>query len=151
MMPLNHILRKSTAGYKLNKSQKMINHLMYMDDIKLFVKNEKQLEMQIHAVGIYSQDIGMDFGTEKSAVLIMASGKRHLTDGMELPNQGKIRTLGEKKLTPSKKWRWKMKLKKSISGERESYSWQNSTAETLSKEKNTWDVLFVRYSRPFLK
>ena len=26
----------------------------------------------------------------------MKSGKRHLTDGMELPNQDKIRTLGEK-------------------------------------------------------
>ena len=27
----------------------------------------------------------------------MKSGKRHLTDGMKLPNQDKIRTLGEKK------------------------------------------------------
>ena len=26
----------------------------------------------------------------------MKRGKRHLTDGMELPNQDKIRTLGEK-------------------------------------------------------
>ena len=25
----------------------------------------------------------------------MKSGKRHITDGMELPNQDKIRTLGE--------------------------------------------------------
>ena len=25
----------------------------------------------------------------------MKSGKRHMTDGMELPNQDKIRTLGE--------------------------------------------------------
>ena len=36
MMSLNHILRKSTAGYKLSKSQEKNNHLMYMDDIKLF-------------------------------------------------------------------------------------------------------------------
>ena len=35
MMPLNHIPRKCTAGYKLSKSQEKINHLMYMDDIKL--------------------------------------------------------------------------------------------------------------------
>ena len=27
----------------------------------------------------------------------MKSGKRHLTDGMELPNEEKIKTLGEKK------------------------------------------------------
>ena len=68
---------------------------MYMDDIKLFAKNENELETIIHAVRIYSQDIGMEFGIEKCAVLVMKSGKWHLTDGMELPNQDKIRTLAE--------------------------------------------------------
>ena len=43
----------------------------------------------------YSQGIGMEFGIEKYAMQIMKSGKRHMTDGMELPNQDKIRTLGE--------------------------------------------------------
>ena len=43
MMPLNYILRKCTAGYKLSRSPENINHLMYMDDIKLFPKNEKEL------------------------------------------------------------------------------------------------------------
>ena len=33
---------------------------------------------------------------KKCAMLVMKSGKRHLTDGMELPGQDKIRTLGEK-------------------------------------------------------
>ena len=42
MVPLNVILRKCTAGYKLNKSQENTNHLKYMDDIKLFAKNEKE-------------------------------------------------------------------------------------------------------------
>ena len=41
MMPLNRILRKCTAGYKLSRSQKKTNHLMYIDDIKLFAKNDK--------------------------------------------------------------------------------------------------------------
>ena len=36
MMPLNLILIKFTAGYKLSRSQEKINHLMYIDDIKLF-------------------------------------------------------------------------------------------------------------------
>ena len=44
MMPLNHTLRKCTAGFKLTKSQEKINYLMYMDDIKLFAKTEKELE-----------------------------------------------------------------------------------------------------------
>ena len=94
MMPLNHILRKCTAGYKLSRSLE-INHLIYRDDIKLFSKYEKELETFIHAVRIYSQDIGMEFGIEKCAMLVMKSGKRHMIDGMELPNHDKIRTLGE--------------------------------------------------------
>ena len=67
-----------------------------MDDIKLFAKNEKELETLIQAVRIYSQDIGMEFGIEKRPMLVMKRSKQHLMDGMELPNQDKIRTLGKK-------------------------------------------------------
>ena len=49
-----------------------------------------------HAVRIYSQNIGMEFGIEKCAMLVIKSGKRQQTVGMERPNQDKIRTLGEK-------------------------------------------------------
>ena len=66
-----------------------------MDDIKLFAKNEKELETLIHAVRIYSREIGMEFDIEKCAMLVMKSGKRHLTDGLALPNQDKNRTLAE--------------------------------------------------------
>ena len=38
----------------------------------------------------------MEFGIEKCAILVMKCGKRHLTDGMELPDQDKLSTLGEK-------------------------------------------------------
>ena len=95
MIPLNHILRKCTAGYQLSKSQRKINHLIYMDDIKLFAKNDKELETLIRTVRIYSQEIGMEFDIEKFAIVVMKSGKRNLTDEMELPNQDKIRMLGE--------------------------------------------------------
>ena len=64
---------------------------MYMDDIKLFAKNEKELETLVLVVIIYSQDIGME-----CAMLVMKSDKRYITDGMELLNQDNIRTLGKK-------------------------------------------------------
>ena len=96
MMPFNHILRKFTGGHKFNKSQEKINHLMYMDGIKLFVKNKKELETLIHAVRICSLNIGMESGIKQRALLIMKSEKRHMMDGMELPYPEIIRTLGEK-------------------------------------------------------
>ena len=79
MMSLNHILRKCTCRYKLGISQEKVNHLTYMDDIKLLAKNEKELETLIHTVRIYNRDIGMEFGLEKCAKLVMKSGQKNLT------------------------------------------------------------------------
>ena len=64
MMPLNHILRTYAAGYKLSRSQKKISHIMYMDDVILFVNKVKELR-------IYNQDIGMEFDIDKCALLVM--------------------------------------------------------------------------------
>ena len=96
MKPFNHIVRKFTAGYKLSKSQEKIIHVMNMDDIKLFTKNEKELETLIQTLRMYSQDIGMEFSMGKCAMLVMKRGKQHMTEGVELPNQVVIRTLGVK-------------------------------------------------------
>ena len=78
MIPYNHIQTKGTGGYKFTKSQEKINHLMYMDDIKLFAKNEKELETLIQIIRICSQDIKIEFGIEKCAMLIMRGGKRQI-------------------------------------------------------------------------
>ena len=69
---------------------------MNTDDIKLFAKNLKVLETLIQAVKIYNNDIGKEFGIEKCAMLIMKCGNQQMTEKIEPPNEGKIRTLGEK-------------------------------------------------------
>ena len=160
MMPLNHTLRKCTAGYKLSRSQEKINHLVYMDDIKLFAKNEKELETLIHAVRIYSQDIGMEFGIEKCAMLIMKSGKRHMTDGMELPNHDKIRTLGENETykflgileaDTIKQVQMKDKIRKEYLRRTRKLLETKLSSRNLVKGINIKAVPLVRYSGPFLK
>ena len=50
----------------------------------------------IHAVRIYSQDTQMVFGVGKCAMLVMKNCKPHMIDEMELPNQDKIGTIGQK-------------------------------------------------------
>ena len=70
---------------------------MHMHNIKLLAKNEKELETLIHEVRIYSQDIGMEFGIEKWAILIKKTRKLHMTEGLELPNKEKNRTHQEEK------------------------------------------------------
>ena len=39
--------------------------------------------------------MGMEFAIEKCALLVIKSGKRHQTHGIEQPNQDKNRTLAE--------------------------------------------------------
>ena len=125
---------------------------MYMDDIKLFAKNEKELETLIHAIRIYSQDIGMKFGIEKFAMLVIKSGKRHMTDGMELPSQDKIRNLGEKETykylgtleaDTIKQVEMKDKIKKEYL--RRTRKLQKPLTENFIKGIDTWVVLLVRY------
>ena len=73
---------------------------MYKDDIKLFVKNEKELESLIKTVRFYFQDKGMEFGIGKCAMLVMKSIKGPMKEGVKLPNQIVIRTSAKKKPTP---------------------------------------------------
>ena len=133
---------------------------MYMDDIKLFAKNKKELETLIHAIRIYSQDIGMEFGIEKCAVLVMKSSKWHMTDKMELPNQDKIRTLRENetykylgilKADTIKQVEMKEKIQwESLRRTRKLLKTKLSNRNII-KGINTWAVSLIRYSGPFLK
>ena len=124
-----------------------------MDDIKLLAKNEKE-----YTVRIYSQDIGMEFGIEKYATLVMKSSKRHITDGMELPNQDKIRTLGEKETysylgileaDTIKQVEMKEKIKKEYLWRTRKLLETKLSCRNLFIGTNTWAVPLVRYLGPF--
>ena len=83
--PLSQLLNKSGYGYRL-KSKRMVNHLIYMDDIKLYAKSENQIDSLIRTVQTFSDDIGMKFGFEKCARLITKRGKITKTEGLKLEN-----------------------------------------------------------------
>ena len=53
-----------------------------MDDIKLFAKNEKQLETLLNALEYTVRAYGWNLAS-KNAPYVMKSGKRYFTDGME--------------------------------------------------------------------
>ena len=99
----------------------------------------------------------MEFGTEKCAMLVMKSGKRHMTDGRELPNQDKIRTLGENETykylgileaDTIKQVKMKGKIQKEYLRRTRKLLEKKLSCRNLIKGINTWAV---RYSGPFLK
>jgi len=63
------------VGYGLGNRKDLINHLLVMDDLKLYGKNEKQVDTLVNTLCIFSKDIGMEFRISKCAVLIMKRGK----------------------------------------------------------------------------
>ena len=129
------------------------------NNIKLFAKNEKELETLIHADRIYSQDIGIEFGIEKCTMLVMKSGKRHMTDGMELPNHNRIRTHEEKETykyldiveaDTIKQVQMKDTTRKEYLRRTRKLHETKLSSRNLIKGINTWAVPLVRYSGPFL-
>ncbi len=91
MIPLSLLLRKVNVCYEWGKKEYKLNHLLFMDDLKLFSKNEEQIESLIQTTHIFSTDIGMEFGIKKCGVLILKRGKIVRCDGIELPNDELIK------------------------------------------------------------
>ena len=89
MIPLSLILRKTKAAYEFSGSKENIIHLLFMDALKLYSRDEKGLESLVKTIRVFSEDIGMEFGIDKCALLKMEKGKIVKSVGIELPN-GKV-------------------------------------------------------------
>ena len=99
----------------------------------------------------------MYFGIKKCAMLMMRSRKQQITEWIELPNQQKIRMLGEKKtyrylgiLEADTIKQMKMKEKKYIKRTRKLLE-TKLHSRNLIKGINTWAVPLLRYREPFFK
>ncbi|XP_050550436.1 uncharacterized protein LOC118279092 [Spodoptera frugiperda] len=75
--PLSHLLHRSQAGYCLTHTAEVttISHLIYMDDIKLYSKSEKEMKTLIDITSKFSRDINMQFGLDKCKTIHIIRGK----------------------------------------------------------------------------
>ena len=102
----------------------------------------------------------MEFGIEKCATFVMKRGKRRMTDGMELPNPDRIRTLEENETykylgileaDTIKQVQMKDMIRKEYLRRTRKLLETRPSSRNLIKGINTWAVPLVRYSGPFLK
>ena len=49
-------------GYQLEKNGAKVNHLLFMDDLKMYVKNNKEIDSLIKTVWQCSVDMKTEFG-----------------------------------------------------------------------------------------
>ena len=57
-----------------------------MVDLKLFAKNEDQIDSLVYTVSIFSEDNKMKFGLPKCGALIMRRGKVVKSEGISMPD-----------------------------------------------------------------
>ena len=60
-----------------------------MDYLEVYAKNKKGLDSLVQTVWIFSDDIGMEFGIDKCATLVLKRWKIKKFDGIPLPD-GKV-------------------------------------------------------------
>ena len=75
------------------KSGEKLNHLLFMDDLKIYGKSEREINALVSTVELFSTDVGMEFGTKKCDKLVLKRGKVVRFDGLELPSGEKIQNV----------------------------------------------------------
>ena len=158
LLPLTSILRKSNPGYKFASGEK-INHLLLMDDLKLYGENEKALDSLAQTVRIFTSDIRMEFGIEKCATMIQKRGKVVRSGGTKLPDEKVIKSLQDNKgykylgilqVDKVKGQEMKGKITKEYKRRVRKVLETKLNGENMIKGINTWAVSLIRYSAAFL-
>ena len=70
-----------------------INHLLFMDYLKLYSRSQNRLDALVQTIRVFSEDGGMEFGIEKCAMLVMEKEKIVKSVGTELPDGKVIQSL----------------------------------------------------------
>jgi hypothetical protein len=92
--PLSNLLNKSPNGFKITKNYKL-NHQFYMDDLKLYGSNKKDIESLIIITEDFSKDICMHFGTDKCAIIEVKKGKIEKSKSIKTLANEEIKSLEE--------------------------------------------------------
>ena len=130
-----------------------------MDDLKLFGKNEREIDSLVKTVQVISKDIGMEFGIRKCGVVIMKGGKLSKTDGIVLPNGetikevggGGYKYLGILELDNIKEKEMKDKFKYEYLRRTRLIVKSKLNGSNLIKAINVWVISLLRYGAGLLK
>ena len=157
LIPLSLILRKVKAACEFSESKENINHLLFTNDLMLHSRSEKGLDSLVQKVRVFSEDIGMEFGIENCAMVVIEKGKIVKPISIKLPDGKVIKWLQEgesyKYLGISEADNFleeKMKLNVSKEYIRIRKVLQSKmNIGNLVHKVNTWVVSLLRYSAAF--
>ena len=156
---LSFILRTVKAAYEFSESKEKINHLLFINDLKLHSRSEKGLDSLVQTVCVFSEDARMEFGIEKCAMLVMEKGKICKVSWYKLPNGKVIKSLQEGE---SYKYKGILEADKFLEEKMKLNIWKEYfrrlrkvlksklNGGNLVRGVNTWPVSLLRCSAEFL-
>ena len=153
LIPLSVLLREARQGYKFRQGRK-VNHLLYMDDLKLYGKSKAELEALVNTVRIFTDDIKMKFGLQKCATLVMKRGKKEEDAGIEMPDgqlmkdlgDGDYKYLGILEADKIRMGEMKVRVRKEYYRRIRKLLTSKLNGGNMIKAMNTWAVAAVRYT-----
>ena len=102
--PLSWELQKTGHGYQLDEQTK-INHLFYVDDLKLYGTSDNELTELNNTVKNVSDDIKMEFGLDKCTKALFKRGKKVSAKGIPLNDNQVIQDLDQAETSHTSEWR----------------------------------------------
>ena len=93
LVPLSCELNNKGYGYNIYGEK--INHLFYMDNLKLYDKNYYKLAGLLKTIKTFIDDIGMTFGLDKCAKATFIRGKLKYTSSIVLDTDTKVMELDQ--------------------------------------------------------
>ena len=145
LIPLTLVLRRMKKRSSFQKGKSELNHLLFMDDLKLCGSNQNEIDSLVRTVEIVIKNIGMTFVIDMCGVLAMNRGKEVECNGIELENGEEIGQIG-------KGYKFLGILEKGDNIRKEYFKRLRATLKSKLNAKhvfqviNTWLVPTVRYS-----
>ena len=145
LIPLTLVLRRMKKRSSFQKGKSKLNHLLFMDDLKLCGSNQNEIDSLVRTVEIVIKNIGMTFVIDMCGVLAMNRGKEVECNGIELENGEEIGQIG-------KGYKFLGILEKGDNIRKEYFKRLRATLKSKLNAKhvfqviNTWLVPTVRYS-----
>ena len=99
--PLSNALNKTKSGFHIRDRRKtlyLLNHLLYVDDIKLYGSSPAELKELLSIVEAVSEDIKMEFGFDKCKVLNIRKGKWSNEETEQFLNNQTVQQMNEEDL-----------------------------------------------------
>lgn len=152
---LSRLLNDSGYGFKIKKDRDemyQVNHLLYMDDLKLYASTKTHLNHLLTITKFFSDDIKMSFGIDKCKTITITRGKISPSAEPELFEIGEMsqddvyKYLGVMQSRRLEQRKVKQKLTNEVFGRIHKLAKSHLNGKNLFKAINTYAIPVLTYS-----